>query len=170
MKYSTVQRGFTLIELLLYVSLSAMLLLAIAGVLFMVLQARVKNQTITEVEQQGVQAMQLMTQTARNAQNIHSPDSGSSAESVSFDVVATAADPTVFSVSSGVLRMTEGASPAVALTNSQVSVTAFSVQNVSRAGTPGAVRIQFTLSYAAGSGRNEYAYSKTFYATATLRQ
>ena len=66
-------RGFTLIELLLYVSLAAIMLLAVSVILSILLQTRVKNQTIAVVEQEGRAAIQAMTQSIRNAQSINSP-------------------------------------------------------------------------------------------------
>src|SRR3989338_405637 len=101
--------GFTLVELLLYVSITAIILLATSGFLFMLLEARIKNQTIAEVEQQGLQVMQLITQTARNAEAVTSPAVGTSASSLTLDVVTVVSDPTVFDLASGVIRITEGA-------------------------------------------------------------
>src|SRR3989338_6871109 len=71
--------GFTLIELLLYVGIASIILLVTSLFLSTLLQSRIKNQTIAEVEQQGLAVMQLITQTARNADSVNSPDTGASA-------------------------------------------------------------------------------------------
>lgn len=163
------QKGFTLVELLLYLGLAAVLLLVISVFLAMLLQSRVKNQTVAEVEGQGAMVMNLITQTIRNAEGINSPAAGASAASLSLDAAGVSNDPTVFDLSSGTLRIQEGAAAPVALTSSQVTASSLSFQNLSRAGTPGTVRVQFTLSYINPSGRNQYNYSKTFYASASLR-
>ncbi len=147
-KKSVVQRGFTLVELLLYVSIIGAIVLSVAGFLSLLMQSRVKNQTISEVEQQGIQVMQIITQTGRNA------------GSINFT--------TAFDLSGGVIRINDGSGP-VALTNSRVTASGLTFQNLSRAGTPGTIRIQFTLTHINPSGRNEYDYNKTFYGTATLR-
>lgn len=162
--------GFTLVELLLYVGISAILLLVISVFLSSLLQSRIKNQTIAEVEQQGAQVMQLIAQTARNAEAITSPAQGANASFLILDVIAPASDPTVFDLSSGAIRITEGAGSAIALTNSRVAASALAFQNLSRAGTPGAIHIQFTLAYVNPEGRNEYSFTKTFIGSATLRQ
>lgn len=164
------QKGFTLIELLLYVSVSALMLLAISVFLSSLVQSRIKNQTVAEVEQQGLQVMQLITQTARNAENITSPSIGSSGSSLTLDVLTIASDPTIFNLSSGTLQVTEGGNLPVSLTNSRVTVSGLSFQNLSRPATPGAIRIQFTLAHINPEGRNEYSFSKTFTGSATLRQ
>lgn len=137
-------RGFTLIELLLYVAIVGAIIFSIAGFLSLLMQSRVKNQTIAEVEQQGIQVMQVITQTGRNA----------------TDINFTAA----FDLSAGAIRQNS-----IALTNSRVVASNLTFQNLSRAGTPGTVRIQLTLTHINPSGRNEYDFSKTFYGTATIR-
>jgi len=163
------QKSFTLIELLLYVSIIWTVILSMAGFLFLLMQSRVKNQTIAEIEQQGIQVVQIITQVGRNAEAINSPSQGTSASSLSFDVVAAANDPTVFDLSTGTIRITEGTGSPVSLTNSRITASDLTFQNLSHPSTPGTIRIQFTLTYNNPSGRNEYNYNKTFYGTASLR-
>jgi type II secretory pathway pseudopilin PulG len=141
-------QGFTLIELLLYVSIVGAIIFSVAGFLSLAMQARIKNQTIAEVEQQGIAAMQQITQTGRNAADTN------------FS--------TVFDLSGGAIRVNPGDGP-IALTNSRVTASSLSFTNLSRPGTDGTVRVQFTLTYVNSSGRNEYDYSKTFYDSVTIR-
>lgn len=162
-------KGFTLIELLLYVSIVGVLILSVSVLLSLFMRSRVKNQTISEVEQQGVQVMQIITQTARNAETITNPTAGNSASSATFDVVTASLDPTIFDLASGIIRIKEGAGSATSLTNSRVTASSLTFQNLSRASTPGTIRVQFTLTHVNPSGRNEYDYNKTFYGTASLR-
>ena len=163
------QKGFTLIELLLYLGLAAVLLLAVSIFLAILLESRIKNQTVAEVEQAGSMAMNLTTSTIRNAEGINSPAPGASAGSLSVDAFGTINDPTVFSLASNVLNITEAAGSAQALTSSKISTSALNFQNLSRPGTPGVIRVQYTLTYINPSGKNEYNYSKTFYGSASLR-
>ncbi len=163
------RRGFTLIELLLYVSISAVLLLVISVFLSSLLQSRIKNQTIAEVEQQGLQVMQLITQTARNADNINSPSQGGSASSISLHFLDLSKDPTIFDNNNGIIRIKEGGGAAINLTNNRVTVSSLSFQNLSRNNTPGIIRISFILSHVNPAGRNEYEYSKIFISSASLR-
>ena len=161
--------GFTLLELLLYVSISSILLLSITTLLGVLVQSRVKNQVIGEVEQQGVQIMQTMTQTIRNATAITTPAIGASAASLSLTVPTSAKSSTVFDSASSVVRITEGAGTAVSLSNSRITASGLTFQNLSRASTPGIVRIQFVLTHVNPSGRGEYIYTKTFYGSAGIR-
>lgn len=163
------QSGFTLIELLLYVSIVGAVIFSVSGLLSLLMQSRVKNQSVAEVEQQGIEVMQLVTQTVRNATAVNSPAIGTSATSLSINVPVSANSPTIFDLSGGVLRITEGTGSPIALTNSRVTASGLSFFNLSRAGTKGIIRTQFTLTHINPLGRNEYDYNKAFYGTASLR-
>lgn len=164
------QSGFSLVELLLYLGMTAIILSGVSFFFVSMLQARVKHQTINEVEQQGQQAMATITQTIRNAENITSPATGASAGSLTLDVVSGSLDPTVFDLSGGILRVTEGAGAAQSLTTSAVTASGLTIQNLTRPTTQGVLRVQFTLTKTSTSGRNEFSYSKTFRGSASLRQ
>ncbi len=166
----TNQSGFTLLELLLYVSLATILLLATALFLSLLLESRVKNQTIAEVEQQGSQVMQTITQTLRNATVLNVPARGTKTSSLSLNTLTSVNNPTVFKTSGGVIYVTKGSAAAIPLTNSRVSASGLAFSNLSRLGTPGVVHVQFTLSVINRTGRDEYSFKRAFYGDASLRQ
>ena len=157
------QKGFTLIELLLYIAIASIIVFTTASLLRFTLESRVKNQTIAEVEQEGAQVMQLITQTVRNATAISSPTIGASGASLSVDT-------TVFDLSGGAIRIKEGAGAAVNLTSSKITVSSLNFQNLSRVSTPNIARVSFTVTYTNSSGRNEYDFTKSFYGSAGLRK
>ena len=159
----------TLLEVLLYVVLLTIILLAASSFVTVFLDSRVKNQVIAEVEQQGGQAIQVITQAIRNSEALTSPVPGSSADSLVLDVFDAANDPTVFSLSGGVLMVSEGGGVAIPLTSQRVVFSGLSFENFSRADTPGTVRITFTLSYNSTTTQTQYNYSKTFHASASIR-
>lgn len=162
--------GFTLVELMLYVGISSILLMSTSFFMSALLTSRVKNQTIAEVDQQGMQVMHVITQALRNASTINSPAQGASGPSLSLNTYTGSLNPTIFNLSGGVISITEGVATPVALNNSRVSVSALTFYNLSRGGTPGTIRVQFTLSYINNIGRSEYNYSKVFIGSASLRQ
>ena len=166
------QRGFTLIELLLYVAIVATLLGALATFLSLSLSARVKNQSIAEVNQQGTAILERFTTTVRAADSITSPAVGATASSLTLAVTTSALTPTIFDASSGSpvsFQVKEGNAGAIPLTNNKVAISNLSFKNLSRTNTPGAVQISFMLSRVNSSGRNEYDYQKTFTTTVALR-
>ncbi len=162
--------GFTLLELLLYFAIVSVMTLVISAFLFSILEARAKSRAIAEVEQQAGNAIQIISRTIRNAENVNFPAPSATSSSLSLDVWDAAKDPAIFDVSGAALRIKEGTGAEIALTSSRVVVSNPVFSNLSRAGTFGVVRVQFTLSYVNPENRNEYDYSKTFYVSAALRQ
>lgn len=114
--------------------------------------------------------MQIITQTAHNADAIISPAQSINASSLTLTVPTISKNPTTFDLSGGIIRITEGAEAPIALNNSRIVASAIAFQNVSRTNTPGIIRISFTLVHANPDGRNEYDYSKTFYGSVSLKQ
>ncbi len=171
MKHTTkkLNRGFTIVELLLYISISSSILLATFTLLSLSLQSRIKNQAITEVNQQGVQVMNLIRQSIRAAYEVNLPEIGSEDPSLSLAFTNEENDPTVFDLADGVIRVTEGAGSAIPLNNSRVIASDLVFQNVTRNNSYGIVRVQFTLSSASQNGRNEYEFSEVFIGSAALR-
>lgn len=163
------QSGFTFIELLLYVALMSVLLFGISAFLMVFLEARVKNKTIAEVEQQGMQVMQILVQTIHNADSITLPAAGVSGTTLTL-VTAGATNPTTVTLATNAIQLSEGGAAAVPLTNARVTASAFTAQNLSRPATPGVIRLQFTLTAVNPTKRGEYSYARTFIGGAALHQ
>lgn len=166
------QHGFTLIELLLYVSIVGALLTSTSLFFALVFDARVKNQSISEVNQQGIAMMEHITQTIRNADAVTVPAVGATGASLTLTVPTGSLSPTIFNLSGGspnTLQIKEGTGATVPLANSKVQVTSLTFKNLSRPSTPGVVQVSFIVSRVNSSGKNEYDYQKTFIGTAALR-
>jgi len=167
--YTNRQQGYTLIELLLYVAIVGSLLTGVVTFFGIVVDARVKNQSVTEVNEQGTFALDYVAQTIRNANSLTSPTIGTTASALTIAVPTASLTPTVFSLSSGALQVKEGAAAAVNLTGSKVQVTAFSVKNLSRANTPGIIQISLTLNRTTNIAGNNYDYPRTFTTSVAIR-
>ncbi len=161
-------QGFTLIELLLYVVLASILLTSLMGFIGLIGAAQVKNKTISEVTQQGVFIMDTITRTIRSADAVTQPLPGASAATLTVTVPTGANSPTVFSLASGVVRMTEGAAAPVALTSSQVQVTNLTFTNLTRTGSRPIIRVSATMNRSATVGLQEYSFEKTFVSSAEM--
>src|SRR5690606_11193106 len=94
--FNTGQKGYTLIELLLYMSILGSLLLGISLYFVTSTTARVKNQTVVEVDRQGALIMDYITQTIRGADSITLPGAGASSGSLTLAVPDNGLSPTVF--------------------------------------------------------------------------
>lgn len=161
-------RGFTLVEMLLYISLAGILIVVLISMFTLSLNARLKNQSMSEVNQQGIAAIEYMTNTLRNATAYTSPAAGASANSLTATVPTASLSPTIFSLNGTILQVKEGAAAAIPLTNSNVQITALSFKNLSRTSTPGVVQINLTVSKTNPSSRNEFDYQKTFTTSVAL--
>lgn len=161
--------AFTLIELILYVGIMSVILITISISLDTLVKSETKSRTVTEVEQQGLSAMDIITRTIRSATEINSPTPGVSGATLSLAIGAPN-NPTIFRVSSSTLEMKEGVGSYIALTNSQVEVSGLEIQNLSRGNTPGIVSVMFTITSINASTRGEYSYNKTFRASANIRK
>ncbi len=164
------QKGFTLVELVLYVSICSILLLTMSTFLTFLLGARVRSQAITEVNQQGFQVMNQITQTIRNGRNIQIPSIGVSSSTLSLTTGNALLNPTVFSLNGTTFIVKEGSKTAIPLTNSRIRVSTVTFQNVSSSSsTEKIIRISYTIDYVNLGGRNEYSYTKSFNGSATIR-
>ena len=164
-----IRSGFSLIELLLYLVIVSVIVSVLSAFLVFLMQSREKAYTITEVEEQGILVSKLIAREIRNAQSINTPTIGVSGSTLSLQTYSGATSPTVFDVSADMVRIKEGASTAVPITNSHVMVSGFTVKNLSHAGTKGSVRVSFTLTYNNPSNRQEFSYSETFTVGGALR-
>lgn len=131
--------------------------------------ARLKNQTIAEVDQQGQYIMDSITQSIRAADSIAAPSVGATGTTLRLAMPAPSASPYTFSLNGSALQLQEGVSSAVRITSTKLHVNNLTFTNVSRPGTTGAVRVRFDLARTNPSGRNAYDYQKTFMTTASLR-
>lgn len=162
-------RGFTFIELLLYVATVSTMIFVVSYLWYLLMAARVKNQTVAEVERQGAQAILVISQVVRSAQSINSPFNGASAGTLSLSMADASKNPTIVDLSGGAIRITEGSGSATALTSSRLTVTGLTFINLSATGTPGIIRTQATVTQVNPSGVNEYDYTQTFYGSTSIR-
>lgn len=160
------QHGFTLIELLLYVTIVGSLLISLSYYFATVADARVKNQSISEVDDQGAAAMDYITRSIRGASTISVPVAGASGSSATMTVAGVT---TIFSVSGTTLQVKEGATT-YNLTNSKVQVQAgsLSFKNLTRSGTAGVMQVSFILSRVNNTGHTEYTFQRTFTGSAEI--
>lgn len=161
--------GYTLIELLLYVAITGILLAGLTAFFTLSLTAKIKNDSILEVDRQGTFMMDTIVKTLRTADSITAPATGATGSALTLVMTPASVNPTAFTISGTTLRIAEGAGAPIALHNSRVAVSGFTIRNLSRASTPGTVQVSFTLSTVNTTGRNEYDYQKSFVSTGSLR-
>jgi Tfp pilus assembly protein PilW len=164
----TNEKGYTLIELLLYIVIIGSLLVPLAYFFGMTTEARLKGQSIAEVDDQAVAAMDNITQTIRNATSITTPAAAGSGASLTLVVPTGTLSPTIFSLNGTALQVKEGTGANVALTSSDVQISNLTFKNLTRSGTSGIVQVSFTVTRVNSGGRNELDYQKTFTSSAEI--
>lgn len=163
------RNGFTLLEILLALGIAATVLLSASGLLGVVVDAQAKTQAAQEVHEQGFLALHQLLGLVRNAETVLAPLPGTTAATLTLDVIPAISDPTSFSVSSDVLQIAEGSTAPQPLTNSRIRIVGFTAENLSRPGTPGTIRIQFTAEHINPQNRSASVVSETFIGSASLR-
>ncbi len=163
-------RGFTLIEVLLYMGISTTILLAGATLFTYGNTARAKAMTIEEIDKQGDYVARKITQMVRNGYAVDWPLYQETGTFLAVSSYTQASDPSYVRLSSGRLTLQEGpTAAAIDLTTSDVAVSAFSATTTSSLGSPGSVRVSFTMDYNGGP-QAPYKYQKTFTFSASVRQ
>jgi len=162
------QKSFTLIELLLYISIISLVLISITGFFWNIASGNIKESSYQEVQQNGRFVMTKITQEIKKAIGINSPVLGSSANSLSLKMSDSNLNPTIFDVSGGKLRITQGASAPIELTTDQVVANNLQFTNLSYLNTPGTIRVETTLENLNPSGKSEYKASIDLKTTVSL--
>lgn len=160
-------KGFTLIELIVYVGLLAVILPLAMSFLVAVLQWEQRSRGRAAIEQEGARVVQIITQIIRNADNIDLPfPAAPYSPSVTLNVLDSTKNQTIIRLNSNSSRIEikEGAGAYVGISNPNAArVSNAQFYNMTRGGTPGSVRFNFTMTSAQ---RNA---SKVFYASASVR-
>ncbi|PIR49016.1 hypothetical protein COU80_01220 [Candidatus Peregrinibacteria bacterium CG10_big_fil_rev_8_21_14_0_10_55_24] len=100
--------GVTFVELLLFLGVFAMCCGVLITVLVFSQEQRVRQQTITAVEQEGVQLLQMLARRVRNAENILDPPAGSSGSLIAMQMGHEDLNPTILAQGSGTVVVVEG--------------------------------------------------------------
>lgn len=161
-KYQKLTKGYTFIEILLYISISTVILLIISTVFVVLQQNRWRVRTRNEVDHQGSQIVQIISQKVRSARGIFFPSLGASGETLTLTTFDIDKNPIVIEMIDDDLTLREGTGEIINLTNSKVEVSNVLFRNLSGENTPGNVRIFFTLSYKNELDLAELDYSREF--------
>lgn len=156
-------RGVSIIELIIYVALASVILLAMGTFTIDVLLGRQKVAVIDKQKQTTRVAWDRMNREIERAIgiNVGSSTFGSHPGVLSLIEPDAANNPTVFDVSSGRLRMTQGANPAIFLTPANITVSNLTFTNLSN-GTTYTVRVQFNATANLASGNTNYTAASSY--------
>ena len=157
----------SLIEVMLYISISTIIMITLSYFMFTVIKSRVKSQTIIEVEHQGNQVMYLITESIRNSHSVSSPLPQTSGSSVSLTTFEAGNNPTVFSLTDGIVYIQEGVSDPVPITSERVIVTNIEISNISLDSR--IFRISVEVTHRNPENKIEYNFTESFTGSAAIR-
>lgn len=165
-------KGFTLIEFLIYFALLAMVMGSVTIFAVDVVKSRNKTRIVAEVEQNARLGLSRILRSVRQASKLNTGASAFDIDegALSLEMSVGAVDPTVFDLSSGVLRMKEGAGPATPLTTDDVVVTRLRFSRDTFPGGSKAVTVELGLRYAAGATNTDFIYVSSASGTAVIRK
>lgn len=170
LKLNSFPKAFSLIETLLYITLFSVVVVMIVGVYGLVIDVKAKDRVTFEVTSEGSRIMQIITQSIRNATLINSPPAGSDAGVVSVNVFDINNNPTMFYLTGEDIVMKEGGLAEVILNSNRTKVTGLKFTNLSRAGTNGTIKVEFTIIAVSTNPKAPFQFSQSFESNATLKQ
>lgn len=168
--HSSKASGFTLVELLLYISVSASIILVVTFFLAMLWQSKIKNQTISEVEQQGMFIIRQIRQSIKKSSSIISPIPGESSQSLNLNTTSSSTSPIILILENGAVKVSEAGGEQYSLSGNNIIVSNLEFTNLSRSNTPGIIQISFTVSYNSTSLQKEYEHQINFYDSISIRK
>lgn len=163
------QSGFTLIEFLIYIAIIGA---ALAGFMQFILatgSARASARAVSEVNANMRFVDDIITQKIHEAQNVLTPLEQAGSTSIVLDMPVPQPDIT-FSVTNGVLNLTEQGVGTVALTSKDIFVDGFLISNYANPGERDNLRIAVAIRYNYQGTGVEYRYARTLVTSASTRQ
>lgn len=137
--------GTTLVELLLFLAFFALSSGVLLAFFFMTSEQRVRQQTISTVEQSGVQIMQTISNRIRNSERVLDPPIGSSGSILALQLSDTELHPTILALSGSSLVVVE-ANTIRQVSSDDVTISNVRIANTSVAADRATVLVQFTVS------------------------
>jgi Tfp pilus assembly protein PilW len=117
------QRGFALIEIVIYAGIVGAIMISMVLITKVMYETRARVRTTVLLQENLRFAMARITASLRRASAVTEP--AGSGPTLSLTMEEATDDPTVVTLTDGVIFMSEGASSSVALTSSQVEITDF---------------------------------------------
>jgi len=167
--------GFTLIETIIYIGIIGLVISSFVLFSLSISDSRAKTHATQEVQANGRQAMEIISQKIRSAVAVN-PDMSffSSDPGLLFLIMPEAAKtPTVISLNQddGVLVIREGRfSDAIPIVSQEVKITNLIFTDLTPPSGPGNIKIEMTIEYDGGGQNVNYSASQDLETTVSLRR
>jgi type II secretory pathway pseudopilin PulG len=159
----TLRAGFSLLELMMFLGILAIISGTLTAVFINTQEARVRQQSVSEVEQRGTQLLETFTKTIRHAEAILAPASGQTGSILALQMALNVEFPTILSkTASGVIILVQKTSTA-ALLNTNVIAKNLTFKNYNGTNIVFSFDLQATIPLV-----HPTIYSRHFESTTTL--
>ncbi len=160
------RQGTTLVELLIYMAVLAVVSVAIFPLLFASTEDRLLQETVSLVEQNGIQILQGIGTRIAHAESILSPSAASSASVLALHSGSGAMTPIIIGLHDGVVQVVEK-TDLQDMSSSQVAVSNLRFRNTSVSTNRQSIEVTFTVSRAIRL-QAPHSYSQSFQGVFTL--
>lgn len=161
------KKGIGLIEIVIYVGIMGVFVAAITSFIISNQKIGNRNEAINEVEVQGNEIVDIISQEIRNAKSVVNPDISES--NSSLELTNKDSNQIIFDLSGGKLRIERGSGGTTNLNSDRVIVSNLNFNNFGLTGTGGSIQFQFDARYVNPGGKEEINYTRTFSGSASLR-
>jgi len=168
-QHTQLGRGFTLIETLLYLALTTGMIGVLGGVGVAVLANNAKGYVLEELGYNGHFILEKIVTAVHSADSIDGPINNATSSTLTLTMPDVAKDPTVFTVSNGVVTISEGGNPPAPLSTGGVRITDLIFRDVSYPDSSDLVRIEMTVEVYNPENRKVYDADGDFYSTAGIK-
>ena len=160
-----ISKGFTIIEFLVYITILAIVIIAMTGVASNVFQVGARTDAIQEVTHNGRFAMQKIGQAIKSADTIVFPETEGNLLILEFENEEK--NPVIFDVFEKTLRIKQGGKEYIGLTTSKVNIDSIKFKKVSCSGLD-SIKIEMDISFNNPKGLPEYDFNNFFTGAFTI--
>ncbi len=157
-------KGFSVIEFLIYITIISFIIVTLGLVSMNIFSVGARTNAIQEVAHNGRFAMHKIGSTINEADSLIAPETQGQLLHLTFNDPLR--DPTVFDVSNGKLRITEGSGDPIELTTSKVNIDRILFKKVA----DDSVKVEINISFYNPQNLPEHEFSSFFTSSFTLRK
>ncbi|PIR53174.1 hypothetical protein COU76_02530 [Candidatus Peregrinibacteria bacterium CG10_big_fil_rev_8_21_14_0_10_49_10] len=138
--------GTSLVELLLFIGFFALVSGVVVALLFSSSEQRIRQQSIAQVDQTGIQLLQTLTRRIRRAERILDPALGETGALLLLQMAQDGENPTIITQGNNGMLVAEGTTVRSLTNSGNTIISNFVAQNTSPSTTRQSVHISFRIS------------------------
>ncbi len=159
--------GFSLMSTVVYIAIISSVMTSFVFFVLAISDTRNKNYAVQEVQSNARIILNFISQNIRLADDVITPSESNSSNSLELDMPDTG-DNMIFSLNNGVLEVTEGGEPPVAISSSRVNIMNLNFTNLAEINYKDNIKIDMDIKYNS-FGSKSYAYRENYNTSVSVR-